>query len=942
MGTRKKLIIRLSIVIFVFVAFIPMVVAVLAVTQNRVKSGVSISYVPIDVDGKVEATYTIGSETKYLQRSDGTGTSINFHAGEDAEDVSLVFPTEEMLLTSTHSSIVLRYMFTNTGHNVYTAIMGITDLDAYNMTLEYSLDGVNYQSNQYALVVKNTEISNLYIRISVNDIADIASINGEIIWVLENYEPVGEEANIPVTNCSYTLLEDGTYQANCDSTTTLTANTLVVPSSVGTISVSKFYLDSSADAENIIISEGVNTLEMGYCSGSTIKSVSIPASVTNIVGLQTAGLCYFYGCETLEEIKVAEGNEYYHVEGNCLIDTNNKILLAGAKNCEIPMKGSVTSIATAAFYRRGQEYFYIPAAIESVEYDDGPPVFPLNDKPAKIFFETKKKDAPEGINFELWGEEYLDYNYVFTYEEYLICKNNPDFDFEKSSEGNLVVTEYLGSETEITIPYGAVEIGEGFLFENETITEVVIPETVTTINAKAFHTSALEMIFIPETVETMPSGDATFTNMMVFCEAESKPSGWKCNANSSLFLYGYSYQQYLTEKENIKYLAENNPDFEFSGSIVNAYNGTESVLVIPLGVTSIANGVFRDNKNLVSVRLPETMNKIGDNAFYDCTNLESIYIPQGVTSIGGSAFRGCSSLEVIEVSPDNQNFASEGNCLLNKTKTKLIAGSKMSVIPSSVTTINANAFYGAGIRSIEIPSSVTSIGANAFTDCVGLTTITIPTGIKTLSASTFQGCTNLVSFTIPDSVTSIKNNVFYNCSSLTEVLIPSSVTSIGSKVWSGCAALTKIEVDSANTKYASEGNCLLNKAKTELIVGCKTSVIPSTVQTIKSNAFYNCTGLTSITFSSGVTTLENNAFYGCTGLTSLTITSSITAIYAYAFSGCTNLTSVTFAVTTNWFTASSKNAEEGTDLESATLANATLAATELTTNSVNLYWKRGA
>lgn len=939
MDSKKKIVLRLTILAFVILAIIPAVVAVFAATQQTINTGVNVTYIAIDVDGSVEATYTIGTETTYLQRSDGSGTKITFEAGEESNDVSLIFP-ENLQLTSTNRSIVIRYMFTNTGGNVYTAILGLSGLDVKNMKLEYSLDGNIYVENQYALVVKNTEISNMYIRITVEDVSKNANFSGMINWTLENYNPIGNESEIPVTNCSYNLLEDGTYSACGNMASTLVGNTLVVPSSVGAIRVSKYIMSSEPENSNLVITEGITTLD---ASMSTMaKSISIPASVTNIIGSDNYGATtFFYNSMNLEEIKVAEGNTVYHSEGNCLIHTATGGLLAGAKNCEIPRDGSVTAIACAAFYARGQQYFYIPASVTMIVADNGPPIFPIleDSSKVKIFFESTEK--PTGLgSLELWtGREYFK---GWTYEEYLICKNNPDYDFNKSSEENLVVTKYTGNETEITIPYGVVEIGAGFLFENTTITEVVIPETVTIINKKAFHTSALEMIFIPKTVETMPSGDATFTNMMIFCEAESKPSGWKCNTNSCQFLYGYTYKEYLIEKENIKYLAEKNPDYVFSGSIINAYNGTASVLEIPMGVTSIANGVFRGNTNLVSVTIPQTMTKIGDNVFFDCSNLKSINIPQYVTSIGGSTFRGCSSLERIEVSPDNESFASEGNCLLNKAKTKVIAGCKTSVIPETVTSIGANAFYASGIRSIEIPSSVTSIGANAFTDCTGLTSITIPNKITTINASTFQGCTNLLSFTIPETVTSIKNNVFYNCSSLTAISIPSSVTSIGSKVFSGCTALAKIEVDSSNTKYASEGNCLLNKAKTELIAGCKTSVIPTTVQTIKSNAFYNCTSLTSITFSAGVTTLENNAFYGCTGLTSLTITSGITTICAYTFSGCTNLRNVTFAVTTNWYTASSKTAEDGTNLNSATLANATTAATELTSTSVTLYWKRRA
>jgi hypothetical protein len=59
------------------------------------------------------------------------------------------------------------------------------------------------------------------------------------------------------------------------------------------------------------------------------------------------------------------------------------------------------------------------------------------------------------------------------------------------------------------------------------------------------------------------------------------------------------------------------------------------------------------------------------------------------------------------------------------------------------------------------------------------------------------------------------------------------------------------------------------------------------------DAFYGCTGLTTITIPNSVTSIGESAFYGCTGLTTITIPNSVTSIEAGAFSGCTSLTSVT-------------------------------------------------
>ena len=65
------------------------------------------------------------------------------------------------------------------------------------------------------------------------------------------------------------------------------------------------------------------------------------------------------------------------------------------------------------------------------------------------------------------------------------------------------------------------------------------------------------------------------------------------------------------------------------------------------------------------------------------------------------------------------------------------------------------------------------------------------------------------------------------------------------------------------------------------------------VTSIGEEAFFYCSGLTSITIPNSVTSIGINAFSGCEGLTSVTIPNSVTSIGRHAFYGCTGLTSVT-------------------------------------------------
>ena len=65
------------------------------------------------------------------------------------------------------------------------------------------------------------------------------------------------------------------------------------------------------------------------------------------------------------------------------------------------------------------------------------------------------------------------------------------------------------------------------------------------------------------------------------------------------------------------------------------------------------------------------------------------------------------------------------------------------------------------------------------------------------------------------------------------------------------------------------------------------------ITSIGEDAFYYCTGLTSVTIPNSVKTIVAGAFYGCSGLTSLTIPNSVTTIGEQAFCGCIELISLT-------------------------------------------------
>ena len=428
------------------------------------------------------------------------------------------------------------------------------------------------------------------------------------------------------------------------------------------------------------------------------------------------------------------------------------------------------------------------------------------------------------------------------------------------------------------------------------------------------------------------------------CGTERASEGLEYSLNSDETGYTVTGIGSCTDKELIIPSEYNSkPVTSIDNEAFKGCTGLASV-TIPDSVTSIGDYAFRFCSGLNRVTIPNSVTSIGEGAFLFCNSLTSVTIPDSVTSMGFGAFNGCSGLTSIIVVEGNSKYHSEGNCIIETETKTLILGCKTSVIPTdgsvtsigeyafalytgltsitipdSVTSIDVAAFSGCseltsiivvegnskyhsegnciietetktlilGCKTSDIPTdgSVTSIGKDAFYFCRGLTSITIPDSVTSISAYAFYECTGLTSITIPNSVTSIGDWAFAYCISLTSITIPNSVTSIGSDAFYGCIGLTSIIVVEGNTKYHSAGNCLIETATKTLILGCKTSDIPT---------------------DGSVTSIGKDAFYFCRGLTSITIPDSVTSISAYAFYECTGLTSITFNGTMEQWTAVSK------------------------------------
>ncbi|MBR1447084.1 MAG: leucine-rich repeat protein, partial [Alloprevotella sp.] len=216
------------------------------------------------------------------------------------------------------------------------------------------------------------------------------------------------------------------------------------------------------------------------------------------------------------------------------------------------------------------------------------------------------------------------------------------------------------------------------------------------------------------------------------------------------------------------------------------------------------------------------------------------------------------------------NTAEENNLV----SVNIPAEVKINAKVYTVTSIDEVAFDGEeNLTSVILPATIVSIDANAFNSCTALKSIEIPNSVITIGDYAFAYCQSLTSLSLGSSVTSIGRQAFDCCVGLTSLTIPASVTTIELGAFDMCGGVESIVVEKENTAYDSRDNChaIIETASNKLIAGCKTTVIPATVEAIGDYAFSGHKGLKSITIPASVMSIGNYVFADCTELENIVV-----------------------------------------------------------------------
>ena len=472
---------------------------------------------------------------------------------------------------------------------------------------------------------------------------------------------------------------------------------------------------------------------------------------------------------------------------------------------------------------------------------------------------------------------------------------------------------------QITIPDSVQKIGEGAFYCCLNLSSIDIPESIVSIGKKAFYychklgKGDKQKVKIPSSVRTM--GRCAFTGFdytpPIVCEAKRRPSGWDKNWNEEdvPVVWGNNWRRF-NFLEGVNNL--------FIGILLELAGGTA------LGLSAAYMGCADYILGLLGACFA-VFGALGVAAcsYADCKTswtyygirlraLKRLMLISGITFVALMLVLGVLQTAVIPVWVFSYLLPCVitivmvivVSCLLKKYNATgwnyFVGIASILILAFCCSTFiggvkvgeqaffNVDAYYDDGFYLERDNDEV--ILVDALED---LTEVTIPAEVTSIGDWAFYGCSGLTSITIPfvgekaDGTGSTRFSYIFGYDvpeSLKEVIITGG-TSIGERAFYECSGLTSITIPDSVT---SIGEYAFYECS-----GLTSITIPDSVTSIGEYAFYECSGLTSITIPDSVTSIGSRAFSGCTGLTSITIPDSVTSIGSNAFRGCSGLTSIT-------------------------------------------------
>jgi hypothetical protein len=601
----------------------------------------------------------------------------------------------------------------------------------------------------------------------------------------------------------------------------------------------------------------VTRIGSGAFYGCTnVTGVTMPDSVTNIGGnaffacaglaaitvgrnVTSIGAGAFAACAGLTGITVNAGNAFYSSVDGVLFNKGRTTLIQcpGGKAGNYTIPGGVTNIGAGAFqYCGGLTNVVLPASVADI----GVSAFSGCTNLAGV-------TLPAGITRIGDG--------AFQYCGGLTNVVIP------AAVTNIGASAFDGCAglASVTLPAGITRIGNNVFSGCTSLGMMMIPAGVTSIGGSAFSncTSLAGIYFL---------GNAPVPGASVFAGADQATVYYSSGTTGWGSTFGGRPAVLLTYDYTVD-----------SGTVtITRYTGPGGAVVIPGMVNIIGSNAFFSCTNLTSITIPGSVTHIGASAFFSCTNLLDVVIPDSVASIGDRAFSYCTSLANVTIGSGVTNIGARAFAYCGRLAAV--------VIPDSVITVGDRAFYNCtSLARAMIGNGVTRIGSSAFQYCRSLSSVTISAGVISIGDEAFSGCTSLAGAYFLGNAPSLGVSVFAD-DSRAIVYYLSGTTGWGAAFGGRPAALMPYRYTTRDNAITITG--YLGAGGDETILDMINGL---PVTGIGSNAFHDCTNLTSVVIPDSVTRIGDHAFSGCTGLAGVMIGAGVTYIGEGAFAGCTSL-----------------------------------------------------
>ena len=287
----------------------------------------------------------------------------------------------------------------------------------------------------------------------------------------------------------------------------------------------------------------------------------------------------------------------------------------------------------------------------------------------------------------------------------------------------------------VTLP-DSLEVIEESAFRSGGLTEIVIPDSVTTIGQYAFSgCRSLLSVTLGKGVKKIEKGAfeecTTLFEVYNLSDLEITPGS---KDNGGVGYYAKDIYDTLSAASKIERASDGyvfyNDDGEYS---LIDYDAEKTELVLPekfKGHDYSLDILFKNNKNLEKIIIPDSIASLPADIFNGCINLKEVVLPGSLTAIPDRAFYGCYAL------------------------TKITPG-------EAISEIGKEAFAFSGVEELEFGDALKNIGDQAFFYCGSLRYVDLGDGVESIGAGAFKQCKMLNKIIIPVSVKTIGIEAFY-------------------------------------------------------------------------------------------------------------------------------------------------------------------------------------